>query len=35
MRARKEWKEASQARRPDKDREYQNTLLVKGWLAGN
>lgn len=28
------WKETSQARRPDKDREYQNTLLVKDWLAG-
>jgi CRISPR-associated protein Cmr6 len=28
------WKESSQAKKPDKDRKYQNTLLVKGWLAG-
>ena len=34
MRASKgEWKERSQAKKPEKDREYQNTLLVKGWLA--
>lgn len=35
MRATKgEWKESSQAKKPEKDREYQNTLLVKGWLEG-
>jgi CRISPR-associated protein Cmr6 len=28
------WKEHSQARRPEKDREYQNTLLVMRWLEG-
>ncbi len=27
-----EWKEVSQAKKPAKDREYQNTLLVKSWL---
>jgi len=30
-----QWKEASQAKKPEKDREYQNTLLVMGWLNGN
>jgi CRISPR-associated protein Cmr6 len=29
-----QWKEASQAKKPEKDKEYQNTLLVKTWLAG-
>lgn len=29
------WKESSQANKPEKDRDYQNTLLVKQWLAGN
>lgn len=29
-----QWKESSQAKRPEKDREYQNTLLVKDWLEG-
>ncbi len=29
------WKESSQAKKPEKDREYQNTLLVKHWLAGD
>ena len=29
-----EWKEVSQAKKPAKDREYQNTLLVKSWLDG-
>lgn len=29
-----QWKETSQAKKPDKDREYQHTLLVLGWLQG-
>ena len=29
-----QWKETSQAKKPGKDREYQNTLLVKSWLEG-
>lgn len=29
-----QWKPESQAKRPDKDREYQNTLLVQAWLEG-
>lgn len=28
-------KETSQAKKPEKDRDYQNTLLVKQWLAGD
>ena len=28
------WKEASAKRRPDRDKDYQNTLLVKRWLEG-
>ena len=28
----KHWKETSKKKRPDKDKDYQNTLLVKGWL---
>jgi CRISPR-associated protein Cmr4 len=28
------WKETSHAKRPEKDKEYQNTVLVKKWLAG-
>lgn len=35
MRATKgQWKEVSQAKKPEKDREHQNTLLVRGWLQG-
>jgi CRISPR-associated protein Cmr6 len=34
MRSAKQWRESSQAKKPEKDREYQNTLLVKGWLEG-
>lgn len=35
MRAAKgEWKETSQAKKPEKDREHQNTLLVMKWLRG-
>ncbi len=29
-----EWKEISQAKKPERDKPYQNTLLVKGWLQG-
>ncbi len=29
-----QWKESSQAKKPEKDKEYQNTLLVKSWLEG-
>jgi hypothetical protein len=29
-----QWKESSQAKKPEKDKEYQNTLLVKAWLDG-
>lgn len=29
-----QWKETSLAKRPEKDREYQNTLLVMKWLRG-
>ncbi|MDP2432337.1 MAG: type III-B CRISPR module RAMP protein Cmr6 [Pseudomonadota bacterium] len=29
-----QWKETSQAKKPDKDREYQNTSLVMRWLRG-
>lgn len=29
-----QWKEISQAKKPEKDREYQNTLLVMKWLRG-
>ena len=28
------WKEASMKKKPEKDKDYQNTLLVKGWLEG-
>lgn len=29
-----QWKESSQAKKPEKDKEYQNTLLVMRWLDG-
>ncbi|EGV32630.1 CRISPR-associated RAMP protein, Cmr6 family [Thiorhodococcus drewsii AZ1] len=29
-----QWKPQSQAKKPDKDRDYQNTLLVLQWLKG-
>jgi CRISPR-associated protein Cmr6 len=32
--AKGQWKETSQAKKPDKDREFQNTLLVLDWLQG-
>ncbi|MEF3168222.1 MAG: type III-B CRISPR module RAMP protein Cmr6 [Deltaproteobacteria bacterium] len=34
MQENKEWKESSRAKKPEKDREYQKTLLVKSWLEG-
>ena len=30
-----QWKETSQAKKPEKDKEYQNTRQVKAWLAGD
>ncbi|MBC7162685.1 MAG: type III-B CRISPR module RAMP protein Cmr6 [Immundisolibacter sp.] len=32
--AKGQWKESSQAKKPEKDKDYQNTLLVKAWLGG-
>lgn len=34
MRETKQWKETSQAKKPEKDKEFQNTQLVKSWLEG-
>jgi len=34
LQAKKRWKEQSHAKKPEKDRDYQNTLLVKTWLEG-
>ena len=34
MRSAKLWKPQSQAKKPEKDREHQNTLLVINWLEG-
>lgn len=34
MREGKCWKETSAKKRPDKDKDYQSTLTVKGWLEG-
>lgn len=34
MQAEKRWREKSEAKKPDKDRDHQNTLLVKAWLEG-
>lgn len=34
MQAARQWKESSQAKKPEKDKVYQNTLLVKTWLEG-
>lgn len=34
MKQEKRWKETSQKKRPGKDRDYQNTLRVMGWLRG-
>jgi hypothetical protein len=28
-----QWKESSQAKKPEKDKEYQNTLQVNAWLG--
>lgn len=35
MQTGKRWREKSQAKKPEKDRDLQDTLLVKSWLAGN
>lgn len=34
MKAMKRWKETSERRNVRKDKDFQNTLLVKGWLEG-
>jgi CRISPR-associated protein Cmr6 len=34
MKAQNQWRETSQKRNPNRDKPYQNTLLVKGWLQG-
>lgn len=35
MEADKKWKEKSEKKNPEKDRDYQDTLKVKQWIAGN
>ncbi len=34
MQAQKRWREKSEAKKPEKDRNYQDTLLVKSWIEG-
>ncbi len=34
MREEKCWRETSAKKRPDRDKDYQNTLTIKGWLEG-
>lgn len=34
MQAAKKWKEQSHAKKPEKDGDYQDTLLVKSWIEG-
>ena len=34
MQAAKKWKETTQAKKPEKDGDYQDTLLVKSWIEG-
>lgn len=34
MQAAKKWKESTQAKKPEKDGDYQDTLLVQSWIAG-
>ncbi len=34
MQAAKKWKETSNAKKPEKDSDYQDTLLVKAWIEG-
>lgn len=34
MQAAKKWKESTQAKKPEKDGDYQDTLLVKTWIDG-
>lgn len=35
MQAAKQWKETTQAKKPEKDTDYQNTLLIQRWIAGS
>ena len=34
MQAAKKWKESTQAKKPEKDGDYQDTLLVTAWIEG-
>ena len=34
MQTAKKWKESTQAKKPEKDGDYQDTLLVQSWIAG-
>ena len=34
MQVAKKWKESTQAKKPEKDGDYQDTLLVQSWIAG-
>ena len=34
MQAAKKWKDSTQAKKPEKDGDYQDTLLVQSWIAG-
>ncbi|GAB1385129.1 hypothetical protein MASR1M59_02770 [Melaminivora sp.] len=34
MQTAKKWKESTQAKKPEKDGDYQDTLLVKAWIEG-
>lgn len=34
MQAAKKWKESTQAKKPEKDGDYQDTLLVQSWITG-
>ena len=34
MQSAKKWKESTQAKKPEKDNDYQDTLLVKSWIEG-
>ena len=34
MQAAKKWKESTQAKKPEKDGDYQDTLLVQSWIEG-
>ena len=34
MQAAKKWKESTLAKKPEKDGDYQDTLLVQSWITG-